>query len=452
MTESIAILGGGPAGVGTAYYANRFGLAFKLFEKSASAGGICQTHSYEGHRFDAGAHRFHDRDRQITEDLFELLGDRLVPVYKPSKVLISGRFIDFPPTPIDMLFSAGIPQVGRIGLDFLKGRFHRGDLVSFADFAVKHFGKTLAKRFLLNYSEKVWGLPAEQLSPAIATRRLSGMNLKTLIIELVKSSKKTEHLDGQFLYPRGGYGRIVEALVESLPSEDLHFNHHVSGFRMADDYIREILFADGRSCEVPGDVVSTLPLTLSVRLLGEHLDGTTLDAASKLRFRHIRLIFLRIDREQVSENASIYIPDPELVISRIYEPRNRCITMSPPGETAIVAECPCFEDDQVGQMADQELCSKVVEQLAGLGVIERDSIKGWTHHFLHNAYPVYCLAYEENVRKVLTGLQRIQNLDLLGRNGLFYYSHLHDQLRSARDYVALRVTRSYGCAGKRQMA
>lgn len=30
----------------------------------------------------------------------------------------------------------------------------------------------------------------------------------------------------------------------------------------------------------------------------------------------------------------------------------------------------------------------------------------------------------------------IENLDLLGRGGLFWYSHLHDQMRLAKDWVA----------------
>lgn len=37
--------------------------------------------------------------------------------------------------------------------------------------------------------------------------------------------------------------------------------------------------------------------------------------------------------------------------------------------------------------------------------------------------------------EVVAGLQAVRNLDLLGRGGLFFYSHLHDQLRLGREYV-----------------
>jgi len=36
----------------------------------------------------------------------------------------------------------------------------------------------------------------------------------------------------------------------------------------------------------------------------------------------------------------------------------------------------------------------------------------------------------------MDALSAILNLDLIGRGGQFFYSHLHDQLRFGKDYVA----------------
>jgi hypothetical protein len=57
------------------------------------------------------------------------------------------------------------------------------------------------------------------------------------------------------------------------------------------------------------------------------------------------------------------------------------------------------------------------------------------HHPLSNAYPVYALGWPHTVAEVVAGVQSIRNLDLLGRGGLFFYSHLHDQLRLGKDFV-----------------
>jgi protoporphyrinogen oxidase len=60
----------------------------------------------------------------------------------------------------------------------------------------------------------------------------------------------------------------------------------------------------------------------------------------------------------------------------------------------------------------------------------------WRHHLLPNAYPVYSLGWERRTAELLAEMARVGNLDLLGRGGLFLYSHLHDQIRLGREYAA----------------
>jgi protoporphyrinogen oxidase len=127
------------------------GADFQLYDQSSHLGGLCRTLEYQGHSYDTGAHRFHNQNAEVTGDLKDLLGDKLFEVSRPSKVFMGGRFIDFPPTPIGMLRSAGLRQMGRIGFDIVKAKQNRKEVVSFADFAIQSFGETLARRFLLNY-------------------------------------------------------------------------------------------------------------------------------------------------------------------------------------------------------------------------------------------------------------------------------------------------------------
>jgi len=351
---------------------------------------------------------------------------------------MGGRFVDFPPTPIGMLRSAGLRQMGRIGFDIVRAKRNRSKVVSFADFAIQSFGETLARRFLLNYTEKVWGLPPERLSPAVATRRLSGMSLRSLFVEVVNPSKRTNHIDGKFLYPSGGYGCIVNAIVESLPEENLFVEHALTGLETSETAIKSLTIND-HEYEVDGRVVSTLPLTFLTALMGDRLPESVIEASSQLLFRNIRLIFVRLARTSFTENASIYIPDRDLCISRLYEPRNRCRTMAPPGETGIVAEIPCFAGDAIDQLSNRELYGRAVQELERLGLLDSSWILDWKHHYLSHAYPVYSLDYSDKVALIFESLAQIQNLDLAGRNGLFFYSHLHDQMRFGMDYAARLV-------------
>ncbi|MGH7893231.1 MAG: protoporphyrinogen/coproporphyrinogen oxidase [Candidatus Binatia bacterium] len=436
MSASLVVLGGGPAGLAVAHYATRRGIPFTLYERSTELGGLCRTFQCGPHRYDAGAHRFHDRDAEATADMRGLLGDHLVAVDAPSRIYDGRRFIDFPPTPLGMLFSGGIGQIGRIGRDLIRSRRPGRPCVTFADFAIAQFGETLARRFLIHYSEKLWGLPAEQLSPDIATRRLSGMTLRSLLVEVLAPRRKTEHIDGRFLYPLSGYGELAAALAASVPAESLRTEHDVIGLDVRDDRVVRVRFADRPAVEVADRLVSTLPLTVLVRLLGTSVPDAAHRAASTLRFRSIRLVFLRLARPRVSTSASLYLPDPSLCVARVTEPKNRSSRMAPADETSLVAEVPCFMGDPVSQLADAALVERVTGELARVGLTRPHEVIEWRHHLLPNAYPVYALDWSGTVAEVVAGVRSIRNLDLLGRGGLFLYSHLHDQLRLGKDFVS----------------
>jgi protoporphyrinogen oxidase len=434
MSE-LTVLGGGPAGLGVAYYATRAGIPVALYERSSEVGGLCRTFRAGEHRYDAGAHRFHDRDPEITADVRALMGDELRPVDAPSQIYDQGRFVDFPPTPLNVVFSTGLRDVGRIGLEILRGRTDRRTPVTFRDAAVQQFGETLARRYLLGYSEKVWGLPADQLSPDVATRRLSGMTVGSLVRELLLPHRKAEHIDGTFLYPRLGYGRIAERLRAALPAASVRTGREIVRLECRDGAITRIRFADGAELTPTGRIVSTLPLTSLVALLGDAMSDETRREVQRLRFRHVRLLFLRVARPRISANASIYVPDPDVCISRISEPKNRSDAMVPPNETSLLVEVPCFADDAIARLPDASLAERVQDELERLGLLPRAHVLEWRHHFLAHAYPVYALDYPTAVQRILGALRSIENLDTLGRGGRFVYGHLHHQLRAGKDYV-----------------
>jgi protoporphyrinogen oxidase len=432
---SLTILGGGPAGLGLAFYAHGAGVPFVLFERSAELGEMCRTLRHREHLYDCGAHRFHDRDPEITRDLVELMGEELLAVDAPSRICDRGRFINFPPTPLNVLLSCRPAEVGRIGLELMRVRWRARPCASFKDFAVSQFGETLSRRLLLNYSEKLWGLPADELSPDIATRRLQGMTLRSLLLELIVPGREATHIDGRFLYPRRGYGQIIDRLKHGLPAEALRMGSEVARLECRGGVITHIHFAAGRAMATSGRVISTLPLTLLVKVLGEQMPDEVHRIAGRLRFRQVRLIFLRLRRLRVSTYASIYIPDPALCVSRLYEPKNRSAAMAPADETSLVVEIPCFAGDAIYRTAPEALAQRVIGELVGLKLFDRSEVIDWKHHLLTNAYPVYTRNYAREVRVVRDALARIANLDVMGRAGLFFYSHLHDQLRFGKDYV-----------------
>jgi protoporphyrinogen oxidase len=431
----LTILGGGPAGLGVASYALDREIPFALFERAPEIGGLCRTYQCGEHRYDSGAHRFHDRDRDITTDVRRLMGEELVRVSSPSQIYDRGRFIDFPPTPLNWLRSRGIGEAAQIGAEILKARWRPKPERSFEDLATNRYGRRLGEPLLISYTEKLWGLPAGALAPEVATRRLAGLGLRSLLFELLLPGRGGAHLDGSFLYPRHGYGSLATRLAARLPAGCVATAHEVAGFEHDGGSIRAIRFAGHPPIAVRGRVVSTLPLTALVRCLGDALPAAARHAAAQLRFRHIRLVFLRLGVPRHSPNATIYLPDPRLAVSRLSEPKNRSPAMAPERETGLVVEVPCSTGDALYDLDGGLLADRVVAELSGIGLLDPRSVLASESRMLWNAYPVYSLDYAEHVQVIGEALAAIENLDLLGRGGLFWYSHLHDQLRCAKDYV-----------------
>jgi protoporphyrinogen oxidase len=269
----------------------------------------------------------------------------------------------------------------------------------------------------------------------VATRRLAGLGLRSLLVELLLPRRRRGHLDGSFLYPRRGYGALATRLAARLPPGSVATAHEVAGFECDGGSIRAIRFAGRPAVAVRGPVVSTLPLTALVRCLGDALPAAARRAAARLRFRHIRLVFLRLGVPRHSRNATIYVPDPRLAVSRLSEPKNRSPAMAPEGETGLVVEVPCSTGDALYELDRDLLTARVVAELGGIGLLDPRTVVGSESRMLLNAYPVYSLDYAEHVEVIGEALAAIENLDVFGRGGLFWYSHLHDQLRCAKDYV-----------------
>ena len=433
---NLVILGAGSAGLSVAYYAHLNGLQSTLFEGAGSPGGLCRTVSFGAHRYDLGAHRFHDQDPAITEEVRSLLKGRIQQVTSPSRIYRWERYIDFPPTPIGLISSVPIGRLARIVTELWKSRTPASAPKSFEEYAVGHFGRTLAQDLLIDYSEKLWGLPASQLSPEIATKRLTGMTWRSLAFEVIKNSRKTSHIDGDFLYPLDGYGAIVEALAKSLPSDSMCLQARVTRIGHQRGVITELDVADERiQIDPEMQVVSTLPLSPFLRMFDPPLPAPILKCATGLRFRHIRLFYLKLGQDRFSEQASIYLPDPELRITRITEPKNRSSRLCPRGETGLSIEVPCFSREQLSQVPARDLFNEVKRDLKKSALLDPAMILDWEHRFLPNAYPVYDLDFQENSSRVLAHLESFHNLSLTGRQGRFYYSHLHHQMRMAHDLV-----------------
>lgn len=450
LSSKLTILGGGPAGLALAYYARKRGIDFALYEANSEVGGFCRTWNHGDFYYDTGAHRLHDEFPEVTKEIVGMLGTDIRKISVPSQIWSHGQYVDFPLSPLNTLLALGPFTCVKAAVEILLARFtspKRGH-DNFEAHALRKYGKTIAERFLLNYSEKLWGRPCHNLSPAISGKRLKGLNLRTFIKEAVFGKEsKTEHLDGAFYYPVKGYGMIVEKLASEAGRERIHLDSKITRIRWEPGRITSIE-RNGEEALPVSEVANTLPLTLLLKMMDPPPPPEILKVAESLHYRHLLLVVILVDKPTITANATVYFPDKEFPFTRVYEPRNRSERMSPKGKTSLVVELPTQTGDRYWQQDGPEVTKIVVDKLIGIGWFTREQV---VHSFMKRmpfAYPVLEKDYEATIEKVMSFFDQFENLHFSGRNGKFMYTHLHDMMVYGKEITEKIAHRGSEISGK----
>jgi protoporphyrinogen oxidase len=361
----------------------------------------------------------------------------------PSQIWDEGRLIRFPLSSAELLAHLGPVRFGRAALEVLRARVSGGGSPrTFEDFALRQYGRLIAERFLLDYSAKLWGAPAAELSPEIAGQRLSGLDLRTFITESILGRSKA-HVEGVFYYPRFGIGQISERLADACGRDTILLGAPVTRLLHDGRAIRavEIAGRERRDAEV---VVSSLPLGRTLAMLSPPPPQEIQRLADEIRYRQVRLAVLFVNRPSLTTAATVYFPHRRFPFTRISEPRNRSPEMAPAGATSLLAEIPCHEDDELWRADDGTVIDVVRAQVEAIGWVRPGEVLGGASHRLANAYPILdtrCAGAVERIHRYLAGFD---NLWLVGRSGRFVYGWIHDMLRMGRETVAEIAERRSG--------
>ncbi|MGM0587161.1 MAG: protoporphyrinogen/coproporphyrinogen oxidase [Bacteroidota bacterium] len=432
------ILGGGPAGLATAYYAQQASWEYELFEARSKTGGNCRTLQMGPFGYDTGAHRLHDKAPQVTQLFRYLLGEDLQPVDAPSQIYHDGRTIDFPLTPLNIMRSLDPITLGRVMLDWGRERLRRSGNELPDDFAhqMRHrYGKTLADLFLINYTEKLWGVSSDLLSPEVSGNRLKHLSLRTFLLEWLRGpQQQAQHLDGHFLYPQRGIGQLMQAVTDQLHSDHIHTGQRISQVSHHGERLLSFSTEQGQRHE-PEQLISTLPLTVLMKLLDPAPPAELLKALESIQFRHIRLVAIALNRPSFSPNASIYFPDRKFGFSRLYESKNRSAALAPFRQTCITLEYPCFAEDTAWKQSDEALIADTIQTLSTEGLLDPAEVMDAQAHRIPYAYPVLTHQAKATIQEARTWLDRFENLHLIGRSATFRYLHIHDLFAQAGDLV-----------------
>ncbi len=446
ITVDVAIIGAGPAGLTAGYLLSKAGKRVAIIEKDATyVGGISRTVEHQGYRFDIGGHRFFSKSAAVVDLWNEILPDDFIQRPRMSRIYYEGKFYSYPLRAFEALRNLGVWRSSMCMASYLQYKlFPIKTVKSFEDWTTNQFGRKLYSIFFKTYTEKVWGMPCDEMSADWAAQRIKGLSLWSAVVDGLKRSLGLNKApnDGTvktlletFRYPRLGPGMMWDAARDKIVERggQVIMGHGLKQLASDGDNGWRMTASgpDGDVVIKAAHAISSAPMReLAARL--HPLPATTLEA-SQLKYRDFLTVALMIRSDDLFPDNWIYIHDSKVQVGRVQNFRSWSPEMVPDSDVACVGlEYFCFEGDGLWSMADADLVDLAKREMAILGLCDPADVIGGAVVRQEKAYPVYDEDYAANVAAMRHELEdRFPTLHLVGRNGMHRYNNQDHAMMTA---------------------
>ncbi|HEY4308837.1 MAG TPA: FAD-dependent oxidoreductase [Pirellulales bacterium] len=425
----VAVIGAGPAGITAAMRLAQGGAQVAVYEAGDLIGGLARSFDLWGQRVDLGPHRFFSMDARVNRLWLDVVGRDYRMVDRLTRIHYRGRFFHYPLRPVNALTNMGVVNAGQCLISYLRERIAptcdpERDR-SFESWVVNRFGRRLFNMFFKSYSEKLWGISCQQLDADFAAQRIKKFSLGEAIKSALLPRKQSAHhtLVDRFAYPTAGTGSVYERMAERVRSlgGEIHLGSPVRRVVHEDRHVRGVEQVDGRldTCD---HVISTMPLTLLVRGLGDIPDDVRTSIES-LKFRNTVLVYLHVDAVDLFPDQWVYIHSDNLKMGRLTNFRNWVPELYGEHNTTILAaEYWCYEQDALWTQPDEKIIADAEAELRTTGLMADAKVLAGHVVRIPRCYPVYARGYREHVERVVSYLQTFSGITPIGRYGSFKYN------------------------------
>ena len=506
--KSAVIVGAGPAGLTAALeLLRRSDITPQVFEFDTQVGGISKTVVYRGNRMDLGGHRFFSKSDWVMRWWQEILPiaagqtefpadlrvtyqgrsrDIVAAALAPasseavmlvrqrlSRIFYRRRFFDYPlKLNTNTLSNMGLLETLRIGLSYGRSQLtKRSPETSLEDFFVNRFGDRLYRTFFKDYTEKVWGVPCEEIDAEWGAQRIKGLSVTKAVTHALTrpfrssdtSQKQTEtSLIERFLYPKLGPGQMWEEVARQigLRGGAIHLRHRIAGIERSGALITAVTVRDettGASRRVSCDyLISTMPVRDLTAMLQPD-DAEVVRVADRLPYRDFMTVGLLLKKMKTTavkgavalKNGMppdnwIYIQEPDVKIGRLQVFNNWSPALvSEPDTIWLGLEYFCREGDELWAMENARFIDFAASELEKIGLIDRRDVLDGTVVRVPKAYPAYFGEYNQFGR-VRSYLEQFSNLYPVGRNGMHRYNNQDHSMLAANGAVTAIVNGGRG--------
>jgi protoporphyrinogen oxidase len=483
------IFGAGPAGLTAALELLRqTDVKPIILEAGNIVGGLSQSADFYGNKIDIGPHRFFSKSDKVIKWWFDILplqkttdqlpvwihyhnnGKKLRPeasapdpdkedklmllVKRQTRILHQKAFFDYPVSlSLKTLKHLGLIRSITIGFSYLKSLINPLEENSLEDFFINRFGKELYQTFFKSYTEKVWGVKCSDISAEWGRQRIKklsiGKTVRHFVNQALKIHKvKETSLIEQFLYPKLGAGQMWEEVAKKVIAMggEIYTGLTVNSLNIENGKAisAKAVSKEGTISNWNADYfISSMPVKDLVSGIYPSAPDDILQITKQLQYRDLIVAglllpfsALSIAREELKDNW-LYLQENHIIAARI----QLCNNMSPylvkdPDYLWLGMEYFCYKGDSIWNMTDEEISSLAVSELRQIGILQNAAEFKRESKVIRveKAYPAYFGSYAD-FPKVKNWLDRIENLFLIGRNGMHKYNNQDHSMLTAMEAV-----------------
>jgi len=469
-----------------------------VLESSTYMGGISRTVNYKGNRIDIGGHRFFSKSDRVMNWWLEHMplsesaqagqvityqsqttevpsgaktgaGDAVMLLRnRKSRIYFLRKFFEYPiKLSGQTLRNLGFVRTTKIGFSYLgAAMFPPKKVENLEEFFISRFGTELYKTFFQSYTEKVWGVPCDQISAEWGAQRIKGLSIISTIKHHIASMfKKKDHGDvaqkgtetsliERFLYPKYGPGQMWEIVAEKVKQmggeiiTEFTVDHvHIEGDRVVSISGRD---ARGNRREFAGDYFfSTMPIKELVSSFDIEVPEQARYISQNLQYRDFITVGLLVKRlvvkdkqnsERMVQDNWIYIQEPDVSAGRLQIFNNWSPFMvANPENVWIGVEYFCYQTDPMWKLSDADMSKLAQGELEKIGIIAQTDVLDSVVIRMPKTYPAYFGVYDrfDELRQYL---DTFENLFLVGRNGMHKYNNQDHSMLTAMTAVDNIIT------------
>ena len=495
--KTAIIIGAGPAGLTAAFeLLMRTDIKPIILEKSEYIGGISKTVNYKGNRIDIGGHRFFSKSDRVMDWWMKMLPIANAPdksfiisyqnkttevdpkkysaATDPDKVMLVRdrlsriyflkQFFDYPISLSgDTIKKLGLPKMFKIGMSYMWSRVAPvKNETTLEDFFINRFGKELYLTFFKDYTEKVWGVPCNEISSEWGAQRIKKLTIGKAILHAIKSQFKSKQssdiaqkntetsLIEQFLYPKHGPGQLWEEVARIIVEMggEIHHYQDVKSIQHNNGQITSVEAVNSKTGEkntYEGDYFfSTMPVQELISGLSPKAPQEIKHISDGLLYRDFITVGLLLTQLKVKDEKQanklikdnwIYIQEREVRIGRLQIFNNWSPYMvKDQNNVWIGLEYFCNVGDSLWSKPNDEFIQYAIDELDSIGIISKANVLDKTILREEKTYPAYFGTYDR-FDEIKSYVNEFENLFLVGRNGMHKYNNSDHSMLTAMTAV-----------------